>query len=291
MSLFDPTDAVWPVTSWSDWLKAAGVDLAEGLRTAENSPGPRVLRVEPVRWRLVGYDELPVHEVEVEASCWSFQGDNPAGEIAFALAELVRQWRLLPDATLAPPSARVSLGSGTHVVAEIAKLRAFRLLAASLVHHLGYGMPTLRVKVSVHPVTGNDPANALVRATVQALAGVIGLADELEIDTESFTALGPSGDSAQAQAQRLALAIGHILREEAGLASIADPAAGSYAVESQTWHTARLAWSKFQALDADNGQGDLAVAYATERAAIPAGKPKVIVGSTHFTRNPSTMPV
>ena len=119
----------------------------------------------------------------------------------------------------------------------------------------------IRVRVEVSGPYAQDAATALVRQTVEAMAGVLGLADELEIVPLA------EGDDASWRAQVL----GHVLREESGLGSVADPVAGSHWVEQTTAALSREAWTLFQRLEAGE-----------ELPAEQASEPNIIVGVTDF---------
>ncbi|GMQ96082.1 MAG: methylmalonyl-CoA mutase [Gammaproteobacteria bacterium] len=124
---------------------------------------------------------------------------------------------------------------GMNFFMEIAKLRAARVLwATSMQRHFSpedERSLCLRTHCQTSGVslTVQDPYNNIVRTTIEALAGVLGGTQSLH--TNSFDeALGLPTDTSARVARNTQL----ILREEAGLAKVIDPLAGSYYLESLT---------------------------------------------------------
>jgi methylmalonyl-CoA mutase len=85
-----------------------------------------------------------------------------------------------------------------------------------------------------------DPWTNLLRATTEAMSAAIGTADTLLVEAYGYDA-------------HLAANVAHILAEEAHLDAVADPAGGSYYVESLTDALAREAWMLFQQVEAAGG--------------------------------------
>ncbi len=105
-----------------------------------------------------------------------------------------------------------------------------------------------------------DPYTNLLRATTEALAAVIGGCDGLQVEAFGFE-------------PHLADNVQHILREEAHMGEVADPAGGSYYIEALTDALARAAWKLLQEMEAAGGyraaveSGALDKALAETRAA------------------------
>lgn len=106
---------------------------------------------------------------------------------------------------------------------NIAKLRAFKLLYLQLLEELNLPKALPFVKVEFAPSAyGEDEQDNLIRATSMAMSAVLGGADHLIVRPTSETD----------RAKRLARNIQLILKHESGLHKVADPAAGSYYIES-----------------------------------------------------------
>jgi methylmalonyl-CoA mutase len=124
---------------------------------------------------------------------------------------------------------------GMNFFMEIAKLRAARVLWATSMERLFSPKDERSMCLRTHcqtsgvSLTVQDPYNNIVRTTIEALAGVLGGTQSLH--TNSFDeALGLPTDTSARVARNTQL----ILREEAGLAKVIDPLAGSYYLESLT---------------------------------------------------------
>ncbi len=196
-------------------------------------------------------------------------GASAVDELAFALATGVAYLRQLTAAGLDVDGAAGQLlfaaGAGTDVFLEIAKLRALRHLWATVVTASGAaGREAMRlhVRTSAPGPADRDPWTHLLRATAATVAAVAGGADSI--------ATTPFDDAPRAANRRLAVNLQLIAAEEAHLGRVADPAAGSWAVEALTDRLARAAWSRFQKLEAAGGM----------TRCLAAGKLEEILGVT-----------
>ncbi len=184
-------------------------------------------------------------------------GGDPVDELALIGAswlELVRRLgarRVSVDELVLQTVFQVGVGS--HMLTELAKLRALREVLARLVI-AGGGSVESAHSLRIHALTSSRTlarrgyrTNAL-RATGQATAAVLGGADWLTVLPwdDRLAVTRPS-------AERLAMQVHNVLREEATLAEVADPAAGSYAVESLTIQLARQVWGLIGEVESDGG--------------------------------------
>ncbi len=118
---------------------------------------------------------------------------------------------------------------------EIAKLRAARRLWARLVsERYGPCRPeALRLRMHAQTagvtLTAQQPVNNVVRVTLQALAAILGGVQSLHTNAYDETLALPTEDSAM-----VALRTQQIIAEESGIAAIADPLGGSFAIEALT---------------------------------------------------------
>ena len=93
-----------------------------------------------------------------------------------------------------------------------------------------------------------DATTNLLRNTVAAFAAAVGGADAITVLPHTAAA-GLADRSARA----LAMNIQHLLVEESHLHVVADPAAGSGAIEALTETLAERAWSDFSEIERDGG--------------------------------------
>ena len=139
---------------------------------------------------------------------------------------------------------------GTSYYVDIAKLRALRILWANVLR--GFGIedapPAVIAAHSDVATLGSDRDQNLLYLTTQALSAVTGGADQL------FLAPAEGGDTpATPFGHRMALNVQHLLKLEAGLDQYADPAAGSYYLETLTRQLVEAAWERFRAIEAQGG--------------------------------------
>lgn len=142
-----------------------------------------------------------------------------------------------------------SLAIGNSFLPEIAKLRLMRFLWARVMQQ--HGAATKRWKTWVHAQTGerhlsslDTPVN-LLRENAQAMSAVLGGVDSLTINP--FRADEPE------LADRMAINTHHLMKEEARLGQVIDPAAGSYYVENLTDIIGRAAWDFFLQIEENGG--------------------------------------
>lgn len=133
-------------------------------------------------------------------------------------------------------------------------MRAFRLLWSELIKAFGGNEESQKIWIHGRTASFNksrlDIYVNLLRTTTEGFAGVIGGVDSLQI--ESFNNLLLEGDDT---ARRLARNQQLILKEEAHLDKVIDPAGGCYYIEYLTGELADRAWKLMQELE--TGQGML----------------------------------
>ncbi len=145
-------------------------------------------------------------------------------------------------------------GVGLDFFAEVAKLRAARLLWASLVKERfqprGQAVLMLRTHCQTSGVslTAQDPLNNVVRTTIEALAAVLGGTQSLHTNAYDEALALPSERSA-----RIARNTQLILQHETGLTRVIDPLAGSYFVERLTHELAERARAVIEEVDRIGG--------------------------------------
>lgn len=169
----------------------------------------------------------------------------------------------------------------------VAKVRAARALWARLTQACGVSVAaTIEARSSDRMLTTKDAWTNLLRLTSAGFAGAVGGADVVVLGT--FTdAIGLPTTFARRQARNTQL----VLMEESHLGRVADPAGGSWYLDSLTDQIARAAWTSFQAIETAGGivraleAGLIADAVAVSRApqeAAFADKSRKILGVTVF---------
>jgi methylmalonyl-CoA mutase len=98
----------------------------------------------------------------------------------------------------------------------------------------------LHVRTPQRNKSAYDRYTNLLRVTTEAMSAVLGGCDSLTVEPFGFDA-------------HLAEKVQHILREEAHLDAVADPAGGSYYIENLTGSLAHEAWQLLQEVEAAGG--------------------------------------
>ena len=233
---------------------------------------------------------IPGAAVIADGRVWHAGGATEEQELAATLATFVAHLRLL----LAPERIDVALAADADQFRGIAKFRAMRLLLARVgeVSGLSSRQPRIHAETAWRMMSRRDPEMNILRATSAAFAAAVGGADSIAV--LPFDAIASGHD---AHARRLARNTQKILAEEAHLFRVADPAAGSGAIESLTTAFAEAAWKRFQAIEAAGGivaaiaEGSLLqeVAEAREaRIARVAARDVTMVGVNAYLRDGAT---
>ena len=175
-------------------------------------------------------------------------------ELAWTLANLLWQLRALEAAglTLAEGCARLVMrvAVGADFYGALAKTRAVRFLLARFVAALDVGAehtPLLHVLTSERMLTRIEPMNNLLRHTTASLGGALGGADLLTTLPHDWLV------GSTAQSRRLARGVQLIMRHEARLGEVADPAYGADTLEVMSQDIAKTAWQKFQEIEKAGG--------------------------------------
>jgi methylmalonyl-CoA mutase len=203
------------------------------------------------------WPEFPV--LAVNGTFFGNRGATLTQQLAFSLNTAAAMLTHLPDEASGLTTADVAanfhldVGIGPSYFPEIARLRATRRLWATLLH--AYGLPAVgAAALPIHATTSTwnqttlDPHTNLLRHTTEAMSAILGGADSMQVAAFDCLYQAPNEFSA-----RLARNQPLMLLEEAHLDWVADPAAGSYFIETLTDDLARAAWAEFQALEAKGG--------------------------------------
>ena len=219
-------------------------------------------------------------------------GGSEAQELAFALATAVAYLRALEQSGVALDEARrfiyFRLAADQDQFLTIAKFRAIRKLWARI--EQACGLKPLLVFVAAETawrmMTKRDPHGNIVRGTIAALGAAVGGADAVTVLPFS-AALGVP----DAFARRIARNTQTILIEEANIHRVADPAAGSGAIEALTDALCQTAWWFFQKIETAGGAAKalqtgliqrVVARVRAEREANVARRKDTLVGTSDF---------
>ena len=181
-------------------------------------------------------------------------GGSEAQELAFALGVALAYLRALETEGIALETARGMIFFRLYADADqfltIAKLRALRKLWGRVEASCGLKPEPAFVSAETawRMMAQRDPQVNILRTAIAVCAAALGGADAITV--LPFTAARGLPDRF---ARRIARNTQLILREEAHLDKVADPAAGSGAVEDLTDELCRAAWALFQEIEAAGG--------------------------------------
>jgi methylmalonyl-CoA mutase len=181
-------------------------------------------------------------------------GGSEAQELAFALAAAVDCLGALEAGGMPLDRARgmiyFRLTADDDQFLTIAKFRAIRKLWARVEAACGLAPKpaVVAAETAWRMMTRRDPYVNMLRTTIAIAGAGLGGADNIAALPHT-AALGLP----DAFARRVARNAQLILLEESHLAKVADPAAGSGAIETLTDSLCTAAWAKFQAIDKAGG--------------------------------------
>ena len=206
----------------------------------------------------IAREHLPSFRViTVNGHYFQDAGSTLVQELAFTLASACEYLSGLTDRGLSPdeiaPHMMLSLATGPNYFLEIAKIRAARLLWSRMADHFGVKEDASR-QIHIHATTAQwnksvyDPYVNMLRTTTESMAAALGTADS--VTTLPFDRSYRDADdfsSRIARNQQL------VLKEESYLDKIADPAGGSYYIETLTESIAKHAWDLFLQVEEKGG--------------------------------------
>jgi methylmalonyl-CoA mutase len=201
--------------------------------------------------------------VLVKGDIFQNSGSNITQELAFALAMGEEYLNQAVENGIKPACAakkiKFDIAVGGNYFFEIAKIRAARLLWAKIVEaykpadqtdccckEAGKDHFTDAGKMNVHAITSTwnktvyDPHVNLLRTQTEAMSAVLGGANSITVLPFNVAYEQPTEFS-----ERIARNQQILLKEEAYMDKIVDPAAGSYYIEQLTDMVAEKAWSLF----------------------------------------------
>jgi methylmalonyl-CoA mutase len=193
----------------------------------------------------------------VDTTFYHNGGANAVQELAIALATGVHHIEQLKKRGLELEDIFgkmvFSFSIGSHFFMEVAKLRAARGLWSKVIE--AYGVPvekqgkmTISADTSWFTKTAYDPYVNILRASNEAFAAVLGGVQYLHV-----SAYNELEGEASSFSERIARNTQLLLRDEMKLGSVADPAGGSWYIESLTDELIEKAWSLFLEIDERDG--------------------------------------
>ena len=263
------------VAAAAEWAESMAAHAAGG----DGRPGPAY---EPMaRESGVAVDEVEglgpgVRAFTVDAARYADAGATEAQALGWATATGVAYLRALVEAGLGVDAAAGLIGFRLAATADqfvtISALRAARVMWARVVTASGGSAEASRqyqhAVTAVHMYSRRDPWVNLLRGASAALAAGVAGADAVTVLPFDHASGAVDGDGALGR--QLARNTQLLLLEESHLARAADPAGGSFYVESLTDQLASEGWRVLQEIEASGGIeaaiGDGSLAEAMEQS-------------------------
>jgi methylmalonyl-CoA mutase, N-terminal domain len=223
-------------------------------------------------------------------------GSTAVQEVAFTLADGIAYVQAAIEAGQKvddfAPQLAFFFNAHNNFLEEVAKFRAARRLWARIMKERFHAQDPRSMMLRFHTQTGNStltaqqPANNVVRVTLQALAAVMGGTQSLHTNSMDEALALPTESAVQ-----VALRTQQIIAYESGVADTVDPLAGSYVIEHLTDEIERRASDYIQRIDDLGGalaaiergyiQTEIAnAAYSYQRAV--DHKEQIVVGVNAF---------
>jgi len=241
---------------------------AAGISTGCDALGSVGFAADVIHAAQAGFVPFTIHGEAFEEA-----GATAVEEAGFALATGVEFLAAVQErgveAGRTAAAVEFSFAIGSNYFFQIAKLRAFRMVWARVMESFRGAPDEAQARIAARTSRWNktvyDPHVNILRATTEAMAAVLGGADAVIV--APFDACYRQPDEAS---RRLARNTHLLLKHEAWLGRVADPAGGSYYVEALTDFVARESWKLMQEIEVRGGyrkaQAEGAIAQALWRS-------------------------
>lgn len=189
--------------------------------------------------RTYAADTVPFHN----------NGANAVQEVAIALVQAAELAKDMDDFKEFENKFFVQFAVDTQFFAEVAKIRAFKVLWKAFTSAFGHEASAVPVvaETSVRSFSKYDVYVNLLRAGNEAFSAAIGGADVITVHPhDALTAL-------TGQSVRIARNVSLVTKEESHVTNVIDPAGGSYFIESLTADYVKEAWALFLEIEKAGG--------------------------------------
>ncbi len=183
-------------------------------------------------------------------------GASAIEEVSAMLATAVAYLRAMEERGLSIDDTvkhmRFTVGIGSNLFLEIAKIRALRELWATIVKSCGGSEEAAKIKLhartSFWSLSKVDPWVNMLRGTAQAFSAIMGGVDSLDVLPFDTAVRTPDEFS-----RRIARNTQLILSGECNLDKVVDPAGGSWYIESLTNEVSHKIWDLFRDIEKEGG--------------------------------------
>ncbi|WP_018921553.1 methylmalonyl-CoA mutase family protein [Salsuginibacillus kocurii] len=197
-----------------------------------------------------------VRSLLVSAEPYHTAGSSAVEEVSYALATGVYYVKELRKKNLSFSEIKNLLAFvfplGQQQFMEIAKIRAFRELWANIME--AFGADDQEQQTFIHGVTSMwsktkvEPYVNILRTAAESFTGAVACVNSMDVVPFDVLLQKPTSFS-----RRVARNTQLIMKEEAYLAHVSDPAGGSHYIETLTNQLAEKAWLSFQEIEKQGG--------------------------------------
>ncbi len=243
---------------------------------------------------LAGFFALGVPGVLLEADgrVYHNAGATEGQELGAMIATAASHMRMFEEArqplVYSAPHIGFALSVDQDEFMSIAKIRALRLLWRRVQQECGIepSPAMVHAETSFSMISHKDPETNILRSTIAAFSAAAGGADTISVLPHTIGHGLPD-----AFARRIARNTQLVLADEAGIANVVDPAAGSGGIEHLTSALCEKGWDHFREIEKEGGilaslrdgklQSRIAQMLDNRRKAIESGK-HPILGTTLY---------
>ncbi len=287
------------ISSYFNYLEANDVNLADIKGFVEADPLEEWITkgIEP---DIAGLAEM----IKVSSKAVNFKGlticshafanagANIVQELAFTLNKVSDHFDKLSQEGISPEDLakelHFHLSIGGNYFFEIAKLRAFKVLAGEIISCFGVKSTDISTLSSSSQWSKSlfDSNVNMLRNTTEAMSAILGGTNDILINPHDS-----SFKESNEFSHRIALNISALLKEESYFDKVVDPAAGSYYIEEITKEIAEKSYTLFQEIEKQNGfietfrSGKIQVLVSQTRAKKEtdyATRKRVLVGTNKY---------
>ena len=252
---------LFPFPNYDDWK-------LEAEKLLKGAPFDKVIKTETVEGITLNglYSETPSNfyhlpvtkteqdekpKIKIDLSIYNDSGSSAVDDLGLMCALIVSEANKSNLNDIFTKTEFI-FGVGSNIFMEIAKLRAARYLFLKLAEAYGIepngAYMRIHAKTSYYTKTFYDPWVNILRTSTETFSAIVGGCDSIDI-TPFDSIQGESDDFSKRIARNQEL----ILKEEAHLNAVADPAAGSYYVETLTFELISKGWELFLEIEDKGG--------------------------------------
>ncbi|OEH94570.1 hypothetical protein BFG57_07525 [Bacillus solimangrovi] len=197
-----------------------------------------------------------IRTILIQGEPYARAGASAVQELGFAISAGVEILRSLVDRGIGIEQAAkqiyFSFSIGSNVFMEIAKFRSAKMIWAKIIEAFGGSEEAKKMYIHARTSTYNktkfDPYVNMLRTTTEAFSAAVGGVDSMHVAPFDEPVRNPDEFS-----RRISRNTQIILQEESQLNKVADPAGGSWYVESLTNELAEKAWNLFTQVEQHGG--------------------------------------